>query len=136
MGYPVAFEASALERLTRGFISMTTIRPSFGSMPNWMLDPPVSTPISRMMASEACRSRWYSLSVSVCAGATVMLSPVCTPIGSRFSMEQMMMTLSAVSRTTSSSNSFHPSTLSSTSSVEVGLALSPARQMASNSSEL
>ena len=51
-------------------------------------------------------------------------------------MEQMMMTLSAVSRTTSSSNSFHPSTLSSTRSVEVGLALRPARQMASNSSRL
>ena len=47
-----------------------------------------------------------------------------------------MITLSAVSRTTSSSNSFHPSTLSSTSSVELGLAFSPWRQTASNSSEL
>jgi hypothetical protein len=49
------------------------------------------------------------LSVSVCAGATVMESPVCTPIGSRFSIEQMMMQLSAVSRTTSISYSFQPS---------------------------
>ena len=40
--------------------------------------------------------RWYSLSVSVCAGATVIESPVCTPIGSRFSIEQTMMQLSAV----------------------------------------
>ena len=38
---------------------------------------------------------WYSLSVNVSAGATVMESPVCTPIGSTFSMEQMMMQLSA-----------------------------------------
>ena len=46
-----------------------------------MFEPPVSTPISRMMAREASRIRWYSLSVSVWAGATVMESPVCTPIG-------------------------------------------------------
>ena len=39
---------------------------------------------------------WYSLSVSVSAGATVMESPVWTPIGSTFSIEQMMMQLSAV----------------------------------------
>ncbi len=37
---------------------------------------------------------WYSLSVRVSAGATVMESPVCTPIGSRFSIEQTMMQLS------------------------------------------
>ncbi len=47
----------ALERLTRGFISMTIIRPVSGSMANWMFDPPVSTPISRMTASEASRIR-------------------------------------------------------------------------------
>ena len=29
---------------------------------------------------------WYSLSVSVCAGATVIESPVCTPIASKFSI--------------------------------------------------
>ena len=34
----------------------------------------------------ASRIRWYSLSVSVWAGATVIESPVWTPIGSRFSM--------------------------------------------------
>ena len=42
----------------------------------------------------ASRIRWYSLSVSVCAGATVIESPVWTPIGSKFSIEQMMTTLS------------------------------------------
>ncbi len=45
--------------------------------------------------------RWYSLSVSVSAGATVTESPVWMPIGSTFSMEQTMMQLSARSRTTS-----------------------------------
>jgi hypothetical protein len=47
--------------------------------------------------------------VSVIAGATVIESPVCTPIGSKFSIEQTMTTLSAQSRITSSSNSFQPS---------------------------
>ena len=37
---------------------------------------------------------WYSLSVSVSAGATVTESPVWTPIGSTFSIEQTMMQLS------------------------------------------
>ena len=49
----------------------------------------------------------------VWAGATVMLSPVCTPMGSKFSMEQMITTLSLKSRITSSSNSFQPITDSS-----------------------
>jgi hypothetical protein len=66
----------------------------FGSTANWMLEPPVSTPISRMILIDASRMTWYSLSVSVCEGATVIESPVCTPIGSRFSIEQMMTTLS------------------------------------------
>ena len=34
---------------------MTTISPFWGSTANWMLEPPVSTPISRMMANEASR---------------------------------------------------------------------------------
>ena len=42
-----------------------------------------------------------------------MLSPVWTPIGSMFSIEQMTTKLSATSRMTSSSYSFHPMTLSS-----------------------
>ncbi len=89
MGKPVAFEARAEERETRGFISMTTMRPVCGWTANWMLEPPVSTPISRMTANDASRMIWYSLSVSVSAGATVIESPVCTPIGSKFSIEQM-----------------------------------------------
>ena len=103
MGKPVAFDASAEERDTRGFISTTTISPFFGLTANWTLEPPVSTPISRRMAMEAFRICWYSTSVSVWAGATVMESPVWTPMASKFSMEQMMTTLSARSRITSSS---------------------------------
>ena len=63
-----------------------------------------------MMAIAASRIFWYSTSVSVCAGATVIESPVWTPIASKFSMEQMITTLSAPSRITSSSNSFQPRT--------------------------
>jgi hypothetical protein len=75
---------------------MTTMRPSAGLTANCTLEPPVSTPISRSTAIEASRMIWYSLSVSVSAGATVIESPVWTPIGSTFSIEQMMMQLSAV----------------------------------------
>ena len=136
MGKPVALEASAEERDTRGFISMTTRRPSSGLTANCTLEPPVSTPISRSTAIEALRMIWYSLSVSVSAGATVMESPVCTPIGSMFSMEQTMMQLSALSRTTSISNSFQPSTLSSTRTWLVGEASRPRSTISRNSSRL
>ena len=129
----MALEASAEERETRGFISMMTMRPSSGLMPNCTLEPPVSTPISRRHAMEASRMIWYSLSVSVCAGATVIESPVCTPIGSRFSIEQMMMQLSFLSRTTSISNSFQPSTDSSISTSEVGEASMPRSTISMNS---
>ena len=136
IGKPVAFDASADERDTRGFISITTMRPSAGLMANCTLEPPVSTPISRSTAIEASRMIWYSLSVSVCAGATVIESPVCTPIGSRFSIEQTMMQLSLRSRTTSISNSFQPRSDSSISSSLVGDASRPRSQMAMNSSRL
>ena len=65
----MAFEASAEERDTRGFISMMTSRPSAGLTANCTFEPPVSTPISRSTAIEASRMIWYSLSVSVSAGA-------------------------------------------------------------------
>ena len=136
IGKPVAFEASAEERDTRGFISMTTMRPVSGSIANCTFEPPVSTPISRKTAIEASRMIWYSLSVSVSAGATVIESPVWTPIGSTFSIEQMMMQLSALSRTTSISNSFQPSTDSSIRTSFVGEASRPRSTMSRNSSRL
>ena len=65
-----------------------------------------------------------------------MLSPVWTPIGSMFSIEQMMMQLSAVSRTTSISYSFQPSTDSSIRTSVVGDRSRPRRTISSNSSRL
>jgi len=115
MGKPVALEASALERLTRGFISITRVRPSAGLTANCTLEPPVCTPTAAITRRAMSRRRWYSLSVSVWAGATVMESPVWTPIGSTFSMEQTTTKPPALSAITSSSNSFQPSTDSSIS---------------------
>ncbi len=132
----MALDASAELRDTRGFISMTTIRPSSGLIANWTFEPPVSTPISRSTAIDASRMSWYSLSVSVCAGATVIESPVCTPIGSRFSIEQTMMQLSLRSRTTSISNSFQPSSDSSIRSSCVGERSRPRFTISMNSSLL
>ena len=48
-------DASAEERETRGFISMMTMRPLSGLTPNWMFEPPVSTPTARITANEASR---------------------------------------------------------------------------------
>ena len=120
MGNPVALEASADDRETRGFISMTRRRPVAGSTANCTLEPPVSTPTARRQVMASSRISWYSWSERVCAGATVIESPVCTPIGSRFSMEQTTTALSLRSRITSSSNSFHPATDSSTSTPPPG----------------
>ena len=96
----------------------------------------MSTPISRMIATAASRISWYSRSVRVCAGATVIESPVWTPIGSKFSIEQMMTTLSARSRITSSSYSFQPSTLCSTRHEDDGDWSSAHATIASKSSAL
>ena len=55
MGNPVALDASADERETLGFISITTRRPVAGSTANWTLEPPVSTPTLRSTAMAALR---------------------------------------------------------------------------------
>ena len=57
MGKPVALLASAELRETRGFISMTTMRPFSGFTANCTFEPPVSTPTSRIIAAEASRMR-------------------------------------------------------------------------------
>ena len=54
---PVAFEASADDRDTRGFISITRSRPSSGLTANWTFEPPVSTPIFRSTSMDASRMR-------------------------------------------------------------------------------
>ena len=65
-----------------------------------------------------------------------MESPVWTPIMSKFSMEQMIIALSARSRITSISYSFQPSTLSSTSTSWTGESSRPRRSSERISSEL
>src|SRR3972149_5294105 len=62
-----------------------------------------------------------------------MLSPVWTPIGSRFSMLQTVMQLSAASRITSYSISFPPRRQRSSSTWLMGEAEGPARTMRSRS---
>ena len=63
-----------------------------------------------------------------------MLSPVCTPMASTFSMLQTMMPLPSLSRMTSSSYSFQPITDSSTSTLPTGEAARPSRSISVNSS--
>ena len=58
IGNPVALDARAEERETRGFISITTTSPVAGLTANWMLEPPVSTPTARMTVSAWSRSSW------------------------------------------------------------------------------
>ena len=87
-----------------------------------------------MQANASSRICWYSTSERVCAGATVIESPVCTPIGSTFSIEQMTTQLSARSRMTSSSNSFQPAIDCSMRISPIGLAAMPVAASRSNSS--
>ena len=49
IGKPVAFEARAELRLTRGFISIIMTLPLSGFTANCIFEPPVSTPISRII---------------------------------------------------------------------------------------
>ena len=107
MGYPVALDARAEERLTRGFTSITQYSNVSGWRAYCTLHPPVMFS-SLIIFSADVRSIWYSLSPSVCEGATTMLSPVCTPTGSRFSILHTVMQLPFPSRITSYSISFHP----------------------------
>ena len=61
---------------------------------------------------------------------------MCTPIGSRFSIEQMITQLSALSRMTSSSYSFHPRIDFSMRISEIGLDSRPNAAIVSNSSSV
>ena len=135
IGKPVALEASAEKRDTRGFISMTTTRPVRVDAELHVRATGIDADLAQRTAMEASRRRWYSLSVRVCAGATAIESPVCTPIGSRFSIEQTMMQLSAVA------DHFHlellqPSTDSSTSTSVVGDSSRPRLTISTSSSRL
>ena len=65
-----------------------------------------------------------------------MLSPVCTPIGSMFSMLHIVIQVSAASRITSYSISFHPRRHFSTSTSWLRLAAKPAATIVFNSSRV
>ena len=106
-------DASAEERLTRGFTSITQYSKLFGFNAYCTLQPPVM-PSSLMMFKAEVRNIWYSLSPKVWEGATTILSPVWTPTGSRFSMLQTVITFPAPSRITSYSISFQPAIQRST----------------------
>ena len=69
-------------------------------------------------------------------GATVIESPVWTPIGSTFSMLQTITTLSLLSRITSNSYSFQPIIDSSRSTSVVGLCRKPAPAICCKSDSL
>ena len=88
------------------------------------------------MSSEALRSRWCTGSGSVCTGATTMLSPVCTPRGSTFSMEQTAMQVPSASRITSYSISCQPTRQRSTITWPMGLARRPLRTRSQYSSSV
>ena len=113
MGYPVALEARAEERLTRGLTSMTQYSKDSGWRAYCTLQPPVIFSSSMILSAEG-RSIWYSLSPKVWEGATTMLSPVWTPTGSIFSILHTVMQLPRPSRITSYSISFQPAMQRST----------------------
>src|SRR5512138_853262 len=94
IGYPVAFEARADERLTLGLISIAMIPSVSGFKANCTLQPPAKFPRSRIMRIAVLRMSCMAVSLSVMAGATVIESPVWIPMGSKFSTLQMIATLS------------------------------------------
>ena len=75
---------------------------------------------ARMIFRALSRSMWYSLLVRVWDGQTTMESPVWMPTGSRFSMLQMVMAVSFLSRITSYSISLKPLMLFSISTSRTG----------------
>ncbi len=113
-GYPVALEARALDLESLALTSMTRYSSESGDSANWTLHSPI-IPTCLIIFIESSLSLWYSLLVSVCEGATTMLSPVWMPRGSKFSILHTVMQLSYLSLTTSYSTSFQPLRLSSTS---------------------
>ena len=89
-----------------------------------------------MIARAALRRRWWTASGSVCTGATTIESPVWTPSGSTFSIEQTAMHVSAASRITSYSISCQPTRTFSTITWPIGLARRPARTRSRYSSSV
>ena len=113
IGKPVALLASAEEREVLGLISITMILPLTGSWANCTFVPPMTSTSSTILYACLCSSCCTS-SEMVSIGAEQKESPVCTPIGSIFSIKHTVIILFLESRTTSSSSSSHPRMDSST----------------------
>ena len=107
--------------------------PLSGSSPNWILQPP-SIPRLFIISMDASLSIWFSSADIVCVGATTILSPVCTPTGSTFSISHIIMQLSAPSLITSYSISFQPATDFSRSICPIALLSIPLKHSSSSSS--
>ena len=99
------------------------------------MHPPIIPKLLTTFSAEVL-SFWYALSGSVREGATTIDSPVWTPIGSRFSIEQTIIALSSLSLKTSNSNSNHPKIDSSTSNCLTGDSANPLPAIISSSSLL
>ena len=113
---------------------MAMISSVSGLSANCTLHPPAKFPRSRIIRIAVLRMSCIAVSLRVMAGATVIESPVCTPMGSKFSTVQIIQTLSAASRNNSNSNSFHPNTAFSTSTSCIGEACKPRFRASSKSS--
>src|SRR3990170_6409687 len=93
-GEPVTLLANAELLDIRELTSITRYSSDFGCSAHWMLHSP-TIPKLRIVFIDVERIRWYSRFVNVCEGAMTMESPVWTPIGSKFSMLQIVRQLSA-----------------------------------------
>ena len=103
----MALDANADDLLTLGFTSITAYSKLFGFKANCTLHPPSIFNADIIFIADV-RSIWYSLSANVWDGATTILSPVCTPTGSIFSILHIVMQFPFESLITSYSISFHP----------------------------
>ena len=135
MGNPVAFDASADERDVLGLISITMILSDTGSCANCTLVPPITCTSLTILYACSCR-RFCTSSEMVSMGAEQKESPVCTPMGSMFSMKHTVIICPFASRTTSSSSSSQPMMDSSTSTWPTRDAWIPRSHTSFNSSVL
>ncbi len=135
IGNPVAFEASADERDVLGFISIATILSSKELCANCMLVPPITPIASTILYEYSCSLSWTSFDM-VSIGAEQKESPVCTPMGSMFSIKHTVIMLFSLSRTTSSSSSSQPITDFSIRIWPIRLAVMPRAAVNFNSSSL
>src|ERR1022692_2449122 len=85
IGKPVALDARAEERDTRGFISITTILPVRGSTENWMFDPPwLRRPLPQKRRKGGPALAWSPFARGAPGGPPVNGARVGAPRGGNF----------------------------------------------------